>query len=134
MDDYLKLLEKARKGLPASATVSERFEIPAANVQIGRQTVLKNFSDIVKALRRDAKHLAKFLFKELAVPGSMRQDELLLQGRIPGSMVNKRIEEYAKEFVFCNECGKPDTKMLKEGRILLLKCEACGARRSVRAV
>ena len=134
MDEYLKLLEKARKALPSSTTTSERFELPHAEVVSGRQTVVKNFSDIVKAVRRDVQHLSKFLFKELAVPGSLRSGELVLQGRIAGAMVNKRLQEYAKEFVFCNECGKPDTKLYKEGRITLMKCEACGARRSVRAV
>ncbi len=134
MDDYTKLLEKARKNLPQASEAAERFEVPLALVEPGRQTIVKNFSDIVKALRRDAKHFAKFLFKELAVPGSIRGDELLLQGRLSTALINKRIQEYAKEFVFCSECGKPDTKSYKEGRILMMKCEACGARRSLRAI
>lgn len=133
MPDYEELLRKAKKNLPASAEVS-RFEIPKASVHVmGRQTYVKNFNEIAKALRRDPKHMAKFLFKELAVPGSLG-GELILQGKFSSDIVNKRIADYAKEFVMCHECKKPDTNLSKVGRIVFLKCEACGARRSVKRV
>jgi translation initiation factor 2 subunit 2 len=38
---------------------------------------------------------------------------------------------YTETFVLCSECGRPDTKINKEGRILVLECEACGAHRPV---
>lgn len=132
--DYQKLLEKAKKALPETNEEASRFEIPVSDVVTGRQTVIKNFSEIAKALRRDENHLAKFLFKELAVPGSIRGGELLLQGKINSGMITQRIKEYAAEFVICNECGKPDTDMNKSGRLFFLKCQACGARRSLRAI
>lgn len=131
-ENYLELLKKAKKDIPVH--ISERFEIPKAAVAAGRQTVIKNFSDIAKTLRRDGKHIAKFLFKELAVPGSIRGNELYLQGRISQNLIDQRISEYVKEFVICNECGKPDTALQKIDRIETLKCEACGARRSVRTL
>jgi len=34
-------------------------------------------------------------------------------------------------YVICSECGLPDTKMTKDGRTLMLECEACGARRPI---
>ena len=131
-EGYLELLKRAKKDIPVH--VGERFEVPKADVVIGKQTAIKNFSDIAKTLRRDGKHIAKFLFKELAVPGSIRGNELHLQGRISRSLVDQRISEYVREFVVCNECGKPDTGMQKIEGVDMLKCEACGARRSVRAL
>lgn len=131
-DNYLDLLKKAKQGIPTHG--GERFEIPKANVVAGKQTVIKNFSDITKTLRRDGKHIAKFLFKELAVPGTIRGNELYLQSRISESLIDQRISEYVKEFVICNECGKPDTGLQRIERIDILKCEACGARRSVRSL
>src|SRR3989338_8780337 len=122
-DKYLELLKKAKKDIPMHK--SERFEIPKALVVTGRQTVIRNFSDIVKTLRRDGKHIAKFLFKELAIPGSIRGNELYLQGRISQSLIDQRINEYVKEFVMCNECGKPDTALQKIDKVDILKCEAC---------
>ena len=133
MEDYTKLLEKARKSLPAVTKSDIRFEIPFAQVVPGKQTVLKNFSEISKILRRDEKHLAKFLFKELAVPGSMRNGELVFQGKVYANLINQRIAEYVRQFVLCNECGKPDTT-LQENKITTIKCEACGAKRTMKTI
>ncbi|MHA1988975.1 MAG: translation initiation factor IF-2 subunit beta, partial [Promethearchaeota archaeon] len=49
-------------------------------------------------------------------------------------IIQKKIESYVKEYVLCKECGKPDTKLIKEGRITFLKCEACGAKSSVKSI
>ena len=130
--DYSKLLKKAKQELPDLKSGGERFEIPKAVVQTGKQTFIKNFSEIAKTLRRDPKHISKFLFKELAVPGSIRNGELMLQGKIYSSLVNQRIEEYVKEFVFCHECGKADTVIEKSDRMLIIRCEACGAKKPAR--
>jgi translation initiation factor 2 subunit 2 len=81
-------------------------------------------------MRRNTTEIAKFLFKELGVPGEMKGNELILNGKISDRMVNQRIEEYVKSYVMCKECGKPDTDIKKEGDVFVLKCQACGARRS----
>lgn len=135
MDDkeYLELLRAAKERLP-KGEAGARFELPKAIVQVqGRQTIIRNFQEILKTLRREPAHLAKYLFKELAVPGDIGQ-ELSFQGKFSQLFINKKIESYAKEFVFCEECGKPDTNLIKQDRIHILKCEACGARRPVRNI
>ena len=129
---YNQMLDEARKKLPDIKKSNSRFELPKAVIdQTGRQTVIKNFSDIAKSLRREPKHIAKFLFKELAVAGSVSGAALTMQGKISRSLVDQRIGDYAKKFVLCHECGKPDTIMDKCQGIFFIKCEACGARRSV---
>ncbi len=134
MDDYEQLLKKAKQSLPQTQE-TVRWEVPRANVQVtGKRTAVKNFLEMAKALRRDPQHLAKFLFKEMAVPGSLESGQLILQGKFNSDFVNKRIEDYAKEFVLCSECGKPDTQLQKSDRLWTLKCEACGAKRPVRAI
>ena len=132
-DEYVEMLKRARANLPAKEM--KRFELPAAiTQQAGRQTIVRNFSDIAKTLRRGARHIAKYLFNELAVPGEIRGSELYLQGKFSSGIINKRIEEYVKEFVLCHECSKPDTIVQKEGRFEFMKCEACGARRPIRTL
>ena len=132
--DYLELLKRGKANLPQVKTVA-RFEAPRASVMTSkRQIFVRNFVDITKTLRREPKHLARYLFKELAAPGTIQGVELILQGKSTESMVNKRIEDYIKEFVICDECKKPDTNMSKEGNTDILKCEACGARRSLRKI
>ncbi len=132
-EKYIEMLRKAKQLLPKGEERT-RFEIPKATVQVqGRQTFVKNFLEITKALRREPKHLAKYLFKELAVPGSLGQ-ELSLQGKFSADFINKKIDSYTKEFVVCEACGKPDTTLIKTDRLYTMKCEACGARKPVRSI
>ena len=131
---YLELLKKGKANLPEVKAVA-RFEIPRASVMTTkRQVFVRNFIDVTKSLRREPKHLSRYLFKELAMPGAIQGNELVMQGKSSEGMVNKRIEDYAKEFVICEECKKPDTNIIKEGSVDILKCEACGARRSLRKI
>jgi translation initiation factor 2 subunit 2 len=132
--NYEEMLKKAKANLPSRDAVT-RFEIPEPQTSMsGRQTMIKNFGDIAKTIRRDPKHFAKYLFKELAVPGDMRGNELVLQSKIGFMMIKKRIDSYVSEFVICEECGKPDTQMTKDGKNYFMKCEACGARKSLRSI
>ena len=132
--NYEELLKRAKKNMPQFSKAS-RFEVPAASVTaLKRQTIIKNFQDIAKVLRRDPSHIAKFLFRELAVPGNINGDELVLQGKISSSIINHRINDYANEYVICKECGKPDTSLHKEDYFVSVKCEACGARRTLKNI
>ncbi len=126
--EYEELLKRAIKNLPKKT--ESRFEIPNAIVITGKkQTEIRNFSEIARTLRREPSDIAKFLFKALATAGSMRGADLIFQSKIPGSLVNQRIREYAKDFVMCRECGKPDTSLQKMDNYIFIKCEACGAKR-----
>jgi translation initiation factor 2 subunit 2 len=134
MDDYQELLKRAKSSLPHTQE-TVRWEVLRANVQIsGKRTTVKNFLEIAKAMRRDPQHLAKFLFKELAAPGALESGQLILQGKFNSDFVTKRIDDYAREFVICSECGKPDTQLQRSDRLWMMKCEACGAKKPVRAI
>ncbi len=127
------MLKRARNNLPERKADS-RFETPRASLYaVGRLTSIRNFADIAKALRRNTSDIAKFLFKELGVPGELKGNELVLNGKISERLINQRLEEYVGEYVICKECKKPDTDMKKEKDFFILKCQACGARRSFKA-
>ena len=134
--DYKKLLEKAKKEMPESVQEKERFEIPGVKGHLqGAKTIISNLQQIASHLHRPIEHLLKYLLKELATPGKIAGNGSVIIGRkISASEFNLKIKQYADEFVFCQECGKPDTKLNKEGNALFMKCEACGARKSVRLV
>jgi len=126
--EYEKLLDKAYEKLSTFKTNKERFEIPVAEIIFqGNQTIIRNFSQIAQKMRRDPKHLLKFLTKELASPGSSN-DRAIFQTRLNAKTLQQKIESYAKEYVFCKECGRPDTKLVKEDRINFLICESCGSK------
>ncbi|MBI2173458.1 MAG: translation initiation factor IF-2 subunit beta [Candidatus Aenigmarchaeota archaeon] len=131
--DYLEMLKRARNNLPERRSDS-RFETPRASSHtVGRMTTIRNFADIAKALRRNTSDIAKFLFRELGVPGELKGNELVLNGKINERLINQRLEEFVAEYVICKECRKPDTDMKKENDFFVLKCQACGARRSFKA-
>lgn len=127
--DYEKLLEKGMKGLPEGAKVIERYEIPKVKGLIeGNKTIITNFNQIVDMLHRDAQHFLKFLLKELATPGKLEENRLILGRKLNPGLINSKIEEYAKIYVLCYSCGKPDTKLEENEGIMHIRCTACGAK------
>jgi translation initiation factor 2 subunit 2 len=132
--DYEKLLEKAYKEVKQVKGNGERFEIPKAQGRFeGKKTIITNFIEMASYLRRNPEHFQKFMLKELAASGQIEGDRLVLNMKIPSARINQKIEEYAKEFVICRECKKPDTELIKEERITFIHCLACGAKHSVRS-
>lgn len=135
MENYEELLANVYSKLPKKPTTGERFVVPTIEaVVIGSQTVIKNFSDIATTLRRDPKHLLKFLSKELAVPANIDGNRALLQSKLPQRLIQPKLEAYVKEFVICKECKRPDTRLEKMERITMMTCEACGAKSSVKHI
>ena len=128
------MLEKARKELPESMLKTERFEIPKVRGHIqGNRTIISNFNQIAGILRREPEHLLKFVLKELATPGEIKKTAVIIGRKVSASAINEKIQKYADEFVLCHECKKPDTQLIKEDKIMFIKCLACGARHPVKA-
>ena len=115
-------------------TSTERFEIPKATGHVqGNKTIVNNFLQIAKAFGRDKEQLLKYLQRELATPASIDGQRLVLGRKISSDFINSKIEQFANDFVLCKECKKPDTQIIKEDRVLFLKCTACGARHPIRS-
>jgi translation initiation factor 2 subunit 2 len=131
--DYEDMLKKARGEMPASVFESERFEVPKVTGHLqGNRTVISNFHAIADTLGRSVDHLLKYILKELATPGKLTRGALILGTKIPASRINEKIRKYATEYVLCPDCGKPDTKILKEGDISYMRCQACGSKRPIK--
>ena len=135
MDEYKKLLVSVRKELPEHVFQKERFEIPLVKGHIqGNRTVISNFLQIASVLGREAGNMLKFILRELATPGEIKKSGSVIMGtKVPASRINEKIKQYANSYVFCYECGKPDTKIEREGNLSFLKCTACGARHTIRS-
>lgn len=133
--DYESLLNKAYEKLPKKMETAERFKVPEVELEVvGPKTVFKNFAQFTTMMRREPNHFAKFLSRELAVPNTIQTNTLVFQGKVGREIVKKKIEDYMKEFVYCKECGEPDTKLVKEGKVMYIICEACGAKHPVRSL
>mgnify|MGYP001602113907 FL=1 len=135
MEEYKKLLESVRKELPEHVFQKERFELPKAKGHIqGSRTVISNFLQIADTLRREPGNMLKFVLRELATPGEIKKSgSVIIGSKVPASRINEKIKQYAASYVFCYECGKPDTKIEKEGDFSFLKCTACGARHVIKS-
>lgn len=132
MDSYEGLLKRGFQKVPAGHGHGERFEMPSLRVQkSGSRSILSNFTEVARALRREPKHLMKFLLKELATSGEARGHALEVQGVFTADAVNKKLEKYVGLYVRCPECGKHDTNLVKERGFFFVKCEVCGAREPV---
>jgi translation initiation factor 2 subunit 2 len=129
---YEQMLDKLYKEVKPIEK-GERFEIPKVKGHVeGTKTIITNFSQICDVIRRDKQHVLKYLFKELAAPGIIDGERLILNRKLSSALINEKIESYVSEFVICPECKKPDTELKKEDRVMFLHCLACGAKHSVR--
>ncbi|MBU4266424.1 MAG: translation initiation factor IF-2 subunit beta [Candidatus Altiarchaeales archaeon] len=125
--DYASLLDRAWANLPEELQDHSRFQMPEVDTLIeGNQTIITNFNEIVNALRRKPQHLLTFLSKELAAPATFDDKRAIVQRVLKKSMITKKVEDYAKIFVLCHECGRPDTKITELSGQRIIKCSACG--------
>jgi translation initiation factor 2 subunit 2 len=132
MEPYSALLERARAKLPPVQIGSDRFQVPDPDVMTdGKNTLIRNFQEICGVLRRDPDHVIGYLAKEFGCPGVLDLPRALLKSRLTKDQIGQRIREYTAKYVICSECKRPDTHLVKDGRLTLLVCEACGAQRPV---
>ena len=134
METYEQMLEEAYKKIKPVETKIERFEVPKIEGHFeGTKTILTNVQQIAAYVRRDINHVLKYLLRELATSGKIEGNRVVLQTKIPSTKINEKIQQYVEEFVFCKECGKPDTELKKQDAFMFVSCLACGAKHSVRA-
>ena len=134
MNNYEELLERAIKQTPKGKTGGERFEIPKVSGRIeGNKTIINNFTQIASQLHREPKQLLKYLQRGLATPAVQDNQRLVIGRKIGANIINEKIKKYVDEFVLCNDCKRPDTKLIKENRVLIMKCMACGAKHPIKS-
>lgn len=135
MDTYEKLLQKAEEELPEKGFSSERFTLEKVKGHLeGNKTIIINLRKIAKDLGRNPEHLLKYLLRELATPGKFVQGRVIFGAKVAASTINKKIQKYVSEFVYCSECNKPETNLLEEKNVTYLRCQACGSKKPVKSL
>ncbi|MEM3851803.1 MAG: translation initiation factor IF-2 subunit beta [Methanomassiliicoccales archaeon] len=130
--DYEKLLKRAKSAIPEAISTGERFQLPEPDLVVeGKGSVLRNFTDFAERLRREPEHLLQYLLRELGTPGTLEGRRVVFKSRVNTQQLMERIWDYTGTYVICSECGRPDTKLVREGRVSFIECEACGAKRPV---
>lgn len=135
-DEYQKLLNRAREGLPDTAEAEAvRFEMPKFESFVeGNQTVIKNFTDVARTLERKPAHLQKYLALETGARGELEAHRLRIKTAKNNAFLNQKLETYVNEFVICKECKKPDTEIRLVEGIPWVKCKACAAKYPIRKI
>jgi translation initiation factor 2 subunit 2 len=132
--DYESMLNRGKSRLPETVVSTERFTVPKVTGHLeGNKTVISNFLQIANTIRRNPEHLVKYINRETAARGEIKKQLLVFNTKLPSQKINEKIQQYVDEFVICKECGKPDTKLSKEGVITFIRCQACGAKHSVKS-
>jgi len=132
-ETYSQLLERAKADLPHEIEAHERMKVPEPDIMIeGKTTIIRNFGEIADIIRREPEHILGYLLRELGTAGTLEGRRALLKGTVPLVQISDRISRYLDEYVICSECSRPDTRIVKDGRIQILTCETCGAHRPVR--
>jgi translation initiation factor 2 subunit 2 len=130
--DYNSLLKRVHSATAKERIDDDRFKVPKVDVFYeGNTTVLKNFDKIIDVLNRDANHFLKFLLGSVGTAGEISSGRVIFQGKIPIKTIQDRLDEYVVTYVICSECHRPDTHLVKKDRTLLIRCDACGAFRSI---
>jgi len=132
---YEELLDRAYSKLPSKSGSTGVVNIPKAEIiYVGGKTILTNFKQIIEFLNREGELLQLYLSKELGTASYIDDaGQLVLQGRFNVQVLNKLIEIFTKNYVLCPTCGSKDTKLLRKGKVFILKCEACGAETSFKS-
>ncbi len=133
--NYEELLDVAYENVEVNEEVGGRFEIvKVKGHHEGVRTVLTNFTKVVSCLRRKPEHLLKFLGKELGIQGEIKGDRLILSRKLSSKDINAKVERYAKRYVVCVKCGKPDTELDEDQGKLFVRCLACGNKNEVHKI
>jgi translation initiation factor 2 subunit 2 len=132
--DYRKLLKNVLEDTSAKRVVEDRFKLPKIEIFYeGNTTVIKNFDKISDAVNRDPQLILKFLLGGVGTAGDMEGGRVVFQGKILAKQIQDKLKDYIDTYVMCSECNRPDTHLVKQGRNLLIRCDACGAFRSVKS-
>ena len=133
--DYKDLLKRVQNETGRERVEEERFKVPKADIFYeGNTTVLKNFDKIIDTINRDSDQLLRFLLGNIGTSGEIVGNRAVFQGKIPPKTIQDKLEDYIDTYVICSECKRPDTHLVKKDRMILIRCDACGAFRAVGSI
>ncbi|MCU4751533.1 translation initiation factor IF-2 subunit beta [Natrialbaceae archaeon A-CW2] len=130
--DYEASLDRAMENVPDIGGSDERLQVPDAEAhKDGAFTRFTNLGDIADSLSRETEHLHRFVQRELGTSGKLGDGRGRYNGSFSAKDFDAAVDAYVEEYVRCSECGLPDTRLVREDRTPMLRCDACGAFRPV---
>jgi len=103
----------------------------------GIKTVLINIEEIARSLRREPKHLTKYLSYEMGTLSSIDEDnsKYIINGAHEKERVQEYLYNFIDELVLCKECRNPETDLfcVPGKKTVHQKCKACGEEAAVKS-
>jgi len=132
---YEMLLDKVYKKLPRKRTTSQP-DIPPLEIEhIGTQTRIKNFKEVCDIIMREPKICARYLLKELAARGTIDSSGVFtIYSKVSTQSINQLFKRFLDTYVRCSTCGSYQTKLIRKGKVWIIRCLACGAETPVKPV
>ena len=122
------MLNRAHDKMPPIIFEKKRFEVPKPLVSIeGKKTIWKNFGEIAEYIHRDENQILKYIGKEMGAAWRKDGVRVIFVGKFGRMLIEKKLNKYIKNYVVCPVCEKPDTTLKRIDRVLVMKCQACGA-------
>ncbi|MEM5828105.1 MAG: hypothetical protein QW197_01200 [Candidatus Aenigmatarchaeota archaeon] len=133
MKSYEEMLEEALNKLPQIVISTDRYALPDIEVRYEKnKTYILNIKEILFKLKREKDEFKGDFSRIVGIPARFERDVLVLNGIINKETLKRKLEEYVKNFVICDVCGKPETRIVIENNIKYLKCDACGNKKIIR--
>lgn len=139
---YGELLERLHQIIedknPTLGTTKKYVMKPPQVVRVGSKKVAwVNFSEICEMMKRPTDHVTQFVLAEFGTEGSIAGDgQLILKGRYLPKHAESLLRKYIKEFVTCEMCKSPNTKLSRDAssRLYMVSCDNCNASRTALSI
>lgn len=127
------LIDRIYNELEVHLNSSKKISIEKPQVSIAnKKTFIANFRNICTKLKRKEEDVRLFFEKELNTTVTINQDgALIITGMYKQPGIINVMTNYIKEYVTCKECGSCDTELIKENRILFVKCNRCLSKKAL---
>jgi translation initiation factor 2 subunit 2 len=129
-EDLNRAFEKLAQFKDDSA---KKLHVPKPIVEYAdKKTYVRNFRIICSKLNRDENDVSKFVEGELSAEGSVDgSGALKLGGRFNLAGVSKILKQYVENYMHCRECNGFCTDIIKENRIVFMKCKLCLSKKAL---
>lgn len=126
-----------RQNNPDLAGDRRKFTIipPLIAKEGSKKTAFCNITELCRRIRRPVEHVTQFLLCELGTTGNADgSGRLIIKGKFQQLQFENLLRRYIGEYVSCKTCRSPETQLTRENRLFFLKCDSCGATRSVAVI
>lgn len=98
-----------------------------------KKTYVVNFPEVCESMNRGSEEIKNFISKELQMDTSIKESGCLkIDGRLKSpKIIEALVRNFVMEHVMCKTCRSCKTRIVKEGRITYMICDARGCKKSI---